>query len=312
MLRSLPALLLGLALVVPLGGCGDEMVEPEAPTEAPTAPAEKPTPGTVTVEKPTWKDGQGNPVESPTPRTVKRWNGLISGTWKEPIEGVEPDQRAVVLHAMAGSPARAAGLRAMDVIVESAGKPVKTGKDYLGGARTVEVGQSLDLVVMRDGKRVEVSVPMVERPEDMISWRKEHFPGTEQVDYELELLRGGEGTVADTTGKPQVLYFWATWCGPCRSTSPAVSKLHDELGDKVQVVGISSEEKGVIEGFIAKHPDYTYPVGWDATGEVKRYYEVKKLPTIVLIDADGKVKTWEISVSGVNRVLAEARKMVAG
>lgn len=311
-----------LLSVLLLAACGSEPTEaptpeptPEATAEvtpAPTKvePREKPT---VTVEKPKWKDGEGNPVEAPTPRKVKRWNGLVTGNWKDPLPHVSDDERCVVLHALAGSPAAEAGLQEMDVIVVSEGVPVKKYQDYIAGARKVEVGDTMDLEIVRDGKRMSVAVPMLEKPKDMIRWRKEHFPGTDHPAWELPLLRG-EGETMSSAGAGdsyQVLYFWATWCGPCRRTSPVVSKLHDELGGKgVQVIGISSEEEPVIRAFMEKNTAYAYPVGWDSEGAVKRDYEVKKLPTIVLVGKDGKVLDWDISVSGVNRVTNKVRKLL--
>ena len=306
-----------LLFVLLLAACGSEAPAPEptpAPTPEPTpAKVEPRTPGTVTVEKPVWKDGQGNPVETATPRKAKRWNGLVTGNWKDPLPHVADDERCVVLHTLAGSPARDAGLQEMDVIVVSEGIPVKKYQDYISGARKVEIGDTLDIEVVRDGKRMPFSIPMLEKPADMMRWRKEHFPGTAHADWEVPLLRGEGATMGSAGAKDayQVLYFWATWCGPCRRTSPTVSKLHEELGGKgVQVIGISSEEESVIQAFIDKNTAYTYPVGWDQDGSVKRNNEVKKLPTIVLVGKDGKVMDWDISVSGVNRVVNKVRTLL--
>ncbi len=311
-----------LVLTLLLAACEPTpSADPPASTPEPTpAPAaEEVTPAApkagVTVEKPVWKDGQGNAVESPTPRKVKRWNGLVTGNWKDPLPHVAADERCVVLHALAGSPAAEAGLKEMDVIVVSEGIPVKNYKDYIAGARTVEVGDTLDIEIVRDGLRQSVSVPMLEKPGNMIKWRKDHFPGTQHSAWEVPLLRPDEGTTmssAGAKGSYQLLYFWATWCGPCRRTSPVVSKLHDEFGGKgVQVIGISSETEVVIREFLGKNTQYTYPVGWDEDGSVKRDYEVKKLPTIVLVDKDGTVLDWDISVSGVNRLTNKVRKLLA-
>lgn len=315
--RRLPLLLVTFLVI----GCSSPKPATQAvpskvvPTDQPAVnPAsETTTPGVVSVEKPAWKDKDGNPVESPTPRKVKRWNGLVSGNWKEPLPGVKPDQRCVVLHTKVGSPARLAGLQEMDVIVSSAGAPVKNYQDYIAGAKTVEVGESLALEVIRDGETIPVRVGMLEKPPNMVTWQKKSFPGTDGWEYDMPRLRpdGGRVTSATAEGKPQIIYFWATWCGPCRRTSPMVSQLHQELGTKIQVVGVSSEEESVIRKYVGEHPEYTYPVAWDEEKSTKRRYEVKKLPTIVLVGADGKVLDWDISVSGVTRLVEKARALVA-
>ena len=310
-------LLLFALLLAACSSAGTPAPAPEPVLDATPAPVDA-TPAdaspVVTVERPAWKDGAGNPVEAATPRKAKRWNGLVTGNWKDPLPHVAADERCVVLHTLAGSPSADAGLLAMDVIVVSEGIPVKEYKDYIAGARTVEVGDTLDLEVVRDGKRQSVSIPMLEKPDDMIKWRKDHFPGIDHPAWEVATLRPDGGTMssAAAAGSYQVLYFWATWCGPCRRTSPVVSALHEDLGGKgVQVIGVSSEEEAKIRTFLGQHADYAYPVGWDAEGAMKRDYEVKKLPTIVLIDRDGKVLDWDISVSGVNRVTNKVRKLLA-
>ncbi|MCO4773519.1 MAG: redoxin domain-containing protein [Deltaproteobacteria bacterium] len=283
------------------------------PAPTPAAKAEPKSPGVVSVEKPRWTDEDGNAVESPTPRKAKRWNGLVTGNWKDPLPHVAPDQRCVVLHTKVGSPARASGLQEMDVIVTSAGKPVKNYKDYLEGAKTVEIGESLELEVLRDGQPLTVSVGMLEKPANMITFQKQAFPGSEGFEFEVPRLRPDGGTLssADRNGRVQILYFWATWCGPCRRTSPIVSKLHDELSDKVQVIGVSSEEEAVISKYLDSHPEYTYPVAHDDKRALKRRYEVKKLPTIALVGKDGSVVDWDISIGGVNRLVAKARELAA-
>jgi len=318
-LRAVRRHLLLLVTLVVLGCSPQEPATKAVPGRAglTTKTAAEPAPrsdksGVVSVEKPSWKDKDGNPVESPTPRKVKRWNGLVSGNWKEPLPGVKADQRCVVLHTKVGSPAREAGLQEMDVIVSSAGVPVKNYKDYIAGAKTVEVGSSLALEVVRDGETIPVSVGMVEKPSNMIDWQKKQFPGTDGWGYDMPRLRpdGGRVTSEMARGKPQVIYFWATWCGPCRRTSPMVSQLHDELGTKIQVIGVSSEDESVIRKYVGEHPEYTFPVVWDEEKSTKRRYEVKKLPTIVLIGANGEVLDWDISVGGVTRLVKKARELV--
>lgn len=36
--------------------------------------------------------------------------------------------------------------------------------------------------------------------------------------------------------KPVLVYFWASWCGPCRLVSPSIEKIANEYGDRLKVV----------------------------------------------------------------------------
>ena len=54
-------------------------------------------------------------------------------------------------------------------------------------------------------------------------------------------------------GQVYVMEFWATWCGPCISSMPHLSGLQDEYGDKVQIIGVSSEkDPEIVTTFLAK------------------------------------------------------------
>lgn len=276
-------------------------VEPPAPTPAATPPE---APGEVA------DPSDAAPSPGPAPTGQKRWLGLPVASMKEPIPGVATDERCLVDRALRGGPAWKAGIRAGDVLVGANGSPVKICKDYLSVARTVPLGGQIGLSVRRGGQRLEFRVDVVQQPADEVAFRKAQFPGTEGVAWELASLRPkGTLSTAKARGKVQVLYFWATWCGPCRQTAPMVDALWKELGpEKVFVAAISNEELQVIEGYLS-HSTQAYPVVHDQDSTVKRGYEVSKLPSIVLVGKDGRIVRWETSVSGVRSVLDEARRL---
>jgi len=54
------------------------------------------------------------------------------------------------------------------------------------------------------------------------------------------------------TGTISVVEFWATWCGPCRTSMPHISELQDGYGDTVRFVGVTRETTDVVKDFLAK------------------------------------------------------------
>ena len=101
---------------------------------------------------------------------------------------------------------------------------------------------------------------------------------------------GLPATVADQwRGKVVVADFWATWCGPCRASSPNVQALHDRFASDtgVLIVGVHADDN--VENpkaYIDEH-GYTYPI--IEKGEtVADAFGVNALPTFVVLDAQGR------------------------
>ena len=56
-------------------------------------------------------------------------------------------------------------------------------------------------------------------------------------------------SIAKFKDKVIIVEFWATWCPPCRQSIPHLSKLQEKYKDKVVVIGISGEDRGVVEKY---------------------------------------------------------------
>lgn len=87
--------------------------------------------------------------------------------------------------------------------------------------------------------------------------------------------------------KVLVLYFWGSWCGVCRHTSPAVEKLRQD-GIPVLGVALRSGSDADIRRYLQQHGWHFDSVN-DADGSLSRLWQVRVTPTIVLV-RNGKVR----------------------
>ncbi len=102
------------------------------------------------------------------------------------------------------------------------------------------------------------------------------------------VLESGEGASLGTLGKPAVINFWATWCGPCRAEMPELVKLHQEHPELVVLTVNVQEDQETVTRF-ADAFAMTMPVPLDEEGTVQRAYGVLGLPTTVFVNADGTI-----------------------
>ncbi len=109
-------------------------------------------------------------------------------------------------------------------------------------------------------------------------------------DFTLPTLDGQTFRLSEQRGKPVVLNFWATWCGPCRNELPALQKAATHLGDEVVFVGVDQGEDAAVVRDFAAELGLTFTIPLDSNGEVGVDYKVKGLPTTFFIDRSGKIQ----------------------
>jgi thiol-disulfide isomerase/thioredoxin len=108
--------------------------------------------------------------------------------------------------------------------------------------------------------------------------------------FRLPTLDGRTLGPPDYRGRVVVLDFWTTWCGPCRAQSKILEGLQEEYADRgLVVLGVNlAEPDEVIESFLAEQPA-EWPTLLDRDGSLSLQAEVFGLPTMVILDPEGKV-----------------------
>ena len=110
-------------------------------------------------------------------------------------------------------------------------------------------------------------------------------------DFTVYDAEGNPVQLYDYIGKPLVVNFWASWCGPCQMEMPHFEDKYQELGDVVQFLMIHMTDGGretvdSASAFIAEK-GYTFPVLYDTDSNAALTYGAYSLPTTYFIDADG-------------------------
>ncbi len=112
-------------------------------------------------------------------------------------------------------------------------------------------------------------------------------------DFTVTNASGEEVSLSDNFGKPIIVNFWATWCGPCREELPYFNAASQKYGDSVTFMmvnltdGSRDTEEGV-KAFIEKQ-GYAFPVYFDLELMAADAYGIRSIPTTVIIDESGAI-----------------------
>jgi cytochrome c biogenesis protein CcmG/thiol:disulfide interchange protein DsbE len=114
--------------------------------------------------------------------------------------------------------------------------------------------------------------------------------GQKVADFQLKDLSGKNVSLSDYRGRPVLLDFWATWCGPCQMSVPLVQDFYERhKASGVAVLGINvDDDPSEVYPFV-KHFKMTYPVLYAGTSSVQADLGVQSLPTFMLLDGEGKL-----------------------
>ena len=139
-----------------------------------------------------------------------------------------------------------------------------------------------------------------------------NVPFKNAPDFSLGLFDGSTFTLSSTlqTGKPVVLNFWASWCGPCADEAPVLQDAARRYADRVTFVGVDVQDLDAdAQAFVRKYA-ITYPTGSGNAGPISIQYGMRGVPETYFIAPDGRlIRKWNtLTAADLEQFLAELQR----
>ena len=113
---------------------------------------------------------------------------------------------------------------------------------------------------------------------------EKHFP------IENYKNKNGENFKPDyLNNKTTFINFWSTTCEPCIEELPYLNKLKEKLGDKVNFIAITHDNKDKVEKFLFKH-EFNFQHITDSLKELQSYFKLIRNPMTFIIDKKGNIQ----------------------
>ena len=114
-------------------------------------------------------------------------------------------------------------------------------------------------------------------------------------EFTLPDLDGKSISLGELRGRPVILNFWASWCGPCVFEMPFMQEIHEAWSDKSLVLLAINigESPSQVQKFM-EEKQLSFPVLLDIDGQVGGQYSIRAIPTTVFIDKDGIIQLMRI------------------
>lgn len=106
-------------------------------------------------------------------------------------------------------------------------------------------------------------------------------------------------TLPSTSGKVVLIDFWASWCGPCKQSFPALNKLHAAYAAKgLVIIGIGVDDEAAKYQAFSKKMGAKFPLAHDSAHKVADFFNPPSMPTSYLVDRKGIIRYIHLGFHG--------------
>jgi thiol-disulfide isomerase/thioredoxin len=168
-----------------------------------------------------------------------------------------------------------------------------------------------DYPATQQGKQVDEILPQLAQMRESQKAQEALKPGASFPDFAEKDLTGAPLSIARFKGKPVLVDFWATWCGPCVAELPNVVAAYQKYHPKgFDIVGISLDKEGdeqKLKDFMKDKgvvwPQFYDGKGWEST--LGKKYGITAIPATFLLDGDGKIVARDLRGPALDAALAK-------
>jgi peroxiredoxin len=110
-------------------------------------------------------------------------------------------------------------------------------------------------------------------------------------DFTLKSQKNGSLKLSELRGKVILINFWASWCGPCRQEMPVLDELYQHYRSlDFTILGVNVEQNSDDAKSLLKDVPVSFPILFDTENKISKLYDVKGMPSTVLVDRDGNIR----------------------
>lgn len=121
--------------------------------------------------------------------------------------------------------------------------------------------------------------------------------------------------LGDLRGKPAIVNFFASWCGPCRSEMPHFDEAYRTYGEQISflMVDLCAYGNDTMENARAmvEAGGWSFPVCYDTQGEAVNAYAIRSMPTTIFVSADGTLVAKRIGAMTQAQLLQEIEGLLS-
>jgi cytochrome c biogenesis protein CcmG, thiol:disulfide interchange protein DsbE len=123
------------------------------------------------------------------------------------------------------------------------------------------------------------------------------------------VMSGAPVDLAALRGRPAVVNFWASWCGPCKREAPELQRLSATLAGRARLVGVDRNDGlGGARAFVRRY-DWRFSILRDPDGAVGNRWGLTGLPTTFVLDRDGRIAATLRGPQTAAKVEQEVRRL---